>query len=352
MSISPTFESLRILLTSATPANGRHRRRIKWIGPDQSLAIARNQQNELELFILGPQLVALDQNVRERLVHDTWRGERGETFAANRLWLPAGDHFDAAAATVLIELLDHGRTHNMAGAFRRTEPLIALVLDEAAAENAALTGLAGELLVLLALMRAPTAPPSQALLACWLGSDRSSRDFQLGSVGVEVKTSTTSSSRHHIEGWYQVEPGVAADGSVESELYLLSLGIRWLQTSSEGHSIESLIQTIQEFLPQSLRLDLIRCVRDYGDRNFQIDDQGKVGQTALRRPFDTTFERLYDIADDRIRIPRSSDLSSFQELVHDSVKFQIQLPERVRGDRNPVVGLPSIVAAILNQASA
>ncbi|MFC6853075.1 PD-(D/E)XK motif protein [Aquipuribacter hungaricus] len=284
--------------------------------------------------------------MRERLVHDTWNTVGGEQLAATRFRLPDDDHHDAIAATILLELLDKGYEHDRDEAFRLTEPLIALALDSARTENAALTGLAGELLTLASMVRLHPAS-AQDFLDAWQGWRRSSRDFQLGSTGIEVKTTTTSASRHHIQGWYQVECGVAADGTVETDLHLLSIGIRWLPMDSPGASIESLVKEVSSALPAPRRPGFIGAVRGYGGVGFAIDEDGTAGQVSLRRPFISTYERLYDLRDDRIRLPTAADFARFTDLVSDTVSFEIELHERVRGDRNPVVGLGAALSALL-----
>lgn len=343
---STTFETLRSALKSAAPAPSAQERRISWVGVGRSLGFARDDQGQLELFLLGEPLRARERTVRERLVHDAWQTVGGEALAASRLRLPDDDHHDAIAATILLELLDKGYELDPDEAFRRTEPLIALALDTARMENAVLTGLAGELLALASMVRLHPAS-SETFLDAWQGWTTSSRDFQLGSTGIEVKTSTTSASRHHIQGWYQVECGVAADGTVETSLLLLSIGIRWLSTDAPGATVESLVKEIASTLPAPRRPGFIQAVRGYCGVGYLIDEDGTAGQVSLRRPFIPTYERLYDLQDERIRLPRSADFANFTDLVSDSVSFEIELPERVRGDRNPVVGLPAALSALL-----
>lgn len=343
---TPTFESLRDDLASATAATSTLERHITWVGDQKTLAYARDEKGQLEMFLVGEALEAYEPVVRERMVHDSWETSDRSRLAANRLWLPAGDHYDAVAATILVELLERGFEEHAVEAFMVTEPLIALVLGQASAESAALTGLAGELLTLASLLRYAEGIPAEALLDSWQGWGRSSRDFQLGPLGLEVKTSTTSASRHHIQGWYQIECGVSADGTVETDLYLLSIGIQWLPTDSRGLTIESLVREILPQLPGARRSDLLHAVRGYCGLRLPIDDTGQAGETSLRRPFISTYERLYDLMDERIRLPRSADLARFSDLISDSVRFELELPDRVRGDRNPAVGMQAASARL------
>ena len=97
------------------------------------------------------------------------------------------------------------------------------------------------------------------------------------------------------------------DGSVETNLYLLSIGIQWLTADSRGLTIEGLAQEVLAALPTMRHHDFLECVRGYCGQKFQIDGAGIVGQTALRRPFISTYERMYDLQDDRLRLPKSAD---------------------------------------------
>lgn len=116
---------------------------------------------------------------------------------------------------------------------------------------------------------------------------------------------------------------------------------------SPGTTIESLVKEIASALPAPRRPAFIEAVRGYCGMGLLIDEDGTAGQVSLRLPFISTYERLYDLQDDRIRLPRSADFATFTDLVSDSVTFEIELPERVRGDRNPVVGLAAALSALL-----
>lgn len=343
---TPTFEILREELATAGSALDSLERRITWVGGAKKLAYARDEQGHLEMFLVGAALEAVQPAVRERVVHNSWETAGGELLAANRLRLPSGDHYDAVAATIFVELLERGYEDDAPRAFSQTEPLLALILGQAQSESATLTGLAGELLTLSALLRYSDDSGSGALLDSWQGWGRSSRDFQLGPVGIEVKTSTTSASRHHIQGWYQVELGVSADGRVETDLFLLSIGIQWLPVESRGATIESLLLDVIDQIPSVRVAGFLDAVRGYGGLRLHLDDAGVAGQASLRRPFISTYERLYNLQDDRIRLPRSADLAQFSALISDTVTFELELPDRVHGDRNPVVGLQSVIAQV------
>lgn len=339
---TPSYEALRETIRSLPSAASGEERVVVHLDPEGSLAVARDPEGKVELFLVGPQMDARQPAVRERLVHNTWMTADDHPFAANRIVLPPGHHLDAAAALICAELLANDYPSSPSDAFARSEPVIDLVLTPAHQADRTLTGLAGELTFLSALLDAQQGGEAESLVAAWHGWRPSSRDFQLGSVGVEVKTSTTGSSTHHIQGWYQVEPGTAADGTAETSLYLLSLGIRWLQHGKAGLSIEALTAKVAGRLEAQARAKFHEQVRRYGGMLLELDASGSAAQKALRRPFMVVYERLYDMADQRILLPRSADLMPFSHVLPDTMEFVIRLPEKVRGDRNPITGLENI----------
>lgn len=347
----PTYENLRDVIRELDMATSDRVREVRWLEPSRSLAISRDATGRLEVFLVCSQLRPRLTQVREQLAFDTWNSTEGGLLDANRLVLAAGDQYDAAAAFIAIELLERGFATEPASAFAEAEPVIELVLTRARSENALVTGLAGELHFLAAMIEGCDGAATAAVVRSWYGWDRSSRDFQFGSVGVEVKTTTTGTSTHSIEGWYQVEPGVAADGQVETSLYLLSQGITWLPTDADrGVSIGSLIETIAARLSSADQREFVTRVRGFAGAAFPIDDDGSTTQAALRRPFMLVFERLYDLVDPSVHLPRSADLAQFPHMQLDSVRFTVQLPDRVRGDLNPLISMRTIVAKLHHEA--
>lgn len=346
MSNDITFEALRQMIRDAPRAASPKERRITYVGDSRRLGFARDHEGQLEVFLLGAAHDARERIVQERLVHDVWSTSAGSNVDADRLRLSDDDHFDALAATILLELVEKGYETAPVDAFRRTEPLIALAFEPSRAQRPVLTGLAGELLTLATMIRLGKRSPTWCVDS-WQGWDRSTRDFQLGPVGVEIKTSVTSASRHHIQGWYQVERGLSADGGVETHLYLLSIGIRWLGGDVLGSSLEGLIKEILDALPAARRAAFVQAVRGYGGAGLLVDDDGTAGQAGLRMPFMNVFERLYDLEDASIRLPTSESFTRYTHLVSDSVNFEIELPNRIRGDVNPVAGLARALSLLL-----
>jgi hypothetical protein len=348
-----SFEWLREKVLQLRPAAKSAERDLVWADAEHTLAVAREPEGRLEIFLLGDELQAATRPVRERLEYQVWNRAAGEPITANRLVLPHADGFDGAAAFVCAELVANGYHDVPASAFALTEPVIAMLLRRATTRDDVLVGLVGELLVLRALLAATPPAGRTELLGSWAGSAPSSRDFQIADIGVEVKTTTGPTSKHHIQGFHQVETGVSVGGVPEAKLFLLSLGISWLPAgTSQGWSVSSLVEATLALLAEEQDRDDLRFkVRQYGGEGGQGYDHVKDRELPrFTRRFTTRFERLYDLADPAIRLLRRPDIEPFDAIDPESVAYSVDLPKQVTGDLNPVVGLPSAVGAVLNSA--
>lgn len=334
---------MRLQLSRLQPSSADDERIVRFIDDNKDLGFSRDRLGRLELLFAGAELTPRMASVRARLSHDDWLTAEGRWLPANRLVLDPGEQFDAAGALICIELLRLGFQRDPQTAFAAAEPVIDMVLKRVESEAAVLTGLAGELLTLDWLTAGRTTADATAAVATWRGWEPSSRDFQLGPIGVEVKTTTTGASSHKIEGWYQVERGVGVDGALETHLFLLSIGIVWLEPSLRvDHSIRRISERIADRVDVINRDLFLRAVSGYAGANLEVDAHGIVVGKAVERPFMPSFERLYDMSDDRVRVLRSSDLADFHHVKSDTVSFQIELPDRVRGDLNPITGASAI----------
>lgn len=357
MSDSPverSFEWLRSEVGSLEAAPDRNTRTIVWADSAWSLAVARDHRGRLEVFVVGDELVPTVPIVRDAIEYQHWTTSTGEPLAANRFVFPNAPHFDGLAAFICAELIENGLYSDPSSAFRRTEPALALALRRASLGNEVLLGLAGELVVLQALLRAADPGSAMSILDSWAGSVPSSRDFQLGPVGVEVKTTTGPTSYHHINGVHQIELGFPVDGVQETSVFLLSIGLRWLDGDTHGGtSVPQLVDGIMARLPDDQARDnVLAKVRQYGgDGTLGYDHIEQHHLPRFKRPFEVRFERLYDMTDDAIRVLRSSNLEGLDHVRQDSVTFQVTLPRQVRGDRNPTTGLSRIVEKVLGLAN-
>lgn len=345
------YERLRTEIATSEASSTAKSRDLHWATQGRSLGFARASDGRLELFLVGQRLWSARPGLSRRLEYDEWSLEDGAPLPATRLLLPNEPYFDQVAAWVCAELILRDADSDISRAFQACEDLIELALEKGIADSESVLGLCGELLLLEGLTRvAPHLTPSIALGA-WKGHEPSTRDFQFAELGIEVKTTTRQVSEHHIQGTHQVEVGIAADGEVETDLRLLSVGVTWLPADSAGFSLGALSEAIR------LRLDVDQ--RDEFDRRCAayLGGTGSMFEAGLdsdhlpielRRPFALSFARLYDLTDERIRLIRSSDLTDLM-VVPESVSFSVRLPDSVNGTLNPVNELPTIVSTVLQR---
>jgi hypothetical protein len=342
-----SFEWLRERLPQVPIAADENARDLVWVDEARTLAVSRDSDGRLELFLPGPPLDATIKAIRDRLEHQQWWLSEGGRLDANRLRFDSAPHFDGFVAFLCAELLENGASENVAAAFSRTEQTIVLALTRAALASQELVGLIGELLLLDRLTESMDALHRHQVLEGWAGSAPSSRDFRIGPCGVEVKATTGSTSTHHIGGLRQIEPGYADDGEPETGLFLLSVGLRWIEADDGGLTLPSLVDAISARLTVDDRGVFQRRLLQYGgDAGIGYDHSRDRSMLMYSRPFTTRFERLYDMTDPLIRLPRRMDLETYSDLEIDSLSFRVGLPAQVRGDINPLSGWPAIVECL------
>ncbi|WP_062463905.1 PD-(D/E)XK motif protein [Demequina soli] len=350
--LAPEYELLRQKVVALPSAAGPDARTLIWAAPGGAVGVARDDSGRLEVFIAGAPLPAANSVVREALSHDEWTTGGGAVLHASRLLLPAAPHFDQVAAFICAELLNNGIADHRDAAFARTEPIIALALQRARVGNQFLVGLAGELLFLRAMI-AQAPQSAAAIVGAWKGSGHTSRDFQVGPVGVESKTTAASVAKHHIQGLHQIELGISVDDQPESGLYLMSIGMTWLDSGvTYGDSLATLVEHISAAISDdAVRGSFIEALESYGQAAGGSTAAQNVQESAhFMRRFSTTFERLYDMTDPLISLPSTEDLEVYENLDVDSLSFRITLPEQVNGDLNPTVGLPDAARRVLTEA--
>lgn len=340
-----SFEWLREQLPGLPRAVSEDDRELVWVDEARTLAVSRDPEGRLEVFLPGAPLTPSMKTVADSLSHHQWQFQEGGVLDANRLQFAAAPHFDGVVSFLCAELMKNGAAADRPRAFGRSEPAIALALARAALGSEVLVGLAGELLVIEGLTRvARGGDQRSAVMSGWAGSVPSSRDFRLGTTGVEVKTTSGTASKHHVQGLHQIEVGHADGGDVETELLLLSLGLRWIESEEGGNTIPSLVEAIAGRLEADEKEVFHQRLGQYGGDagSGYRHDRDKFAATYTR-PFTTRFERLYDMGDPSIRLPRRGDLETFSDLDLDSVSFRVDLPSRIRGDINPVSGWPAVL---------
>lgn len=342
------YEVLRERVAASLPASSAHSRDVEWTSSSRTLGFARSSNGAIEVFLVGEPLQASRPGVAKHLEHHQWATVDGEGLSATRLLLPNEPHFDRVAAFICAELQLNNVDDSVPAAFRRSEEIIDLALTRASVDADALLGLCGELLFLDALIRADPDSATRTLMQSWAGHQRSSRDLQLGSIGVEVKTTAKAASVHHIQGPHQVELGNPVGGVQETGLFLLSIGLVWLPNDQPvGFTLHKIVSTLTSTLNTGDRAEFLGRISGYAGsagRGYEHDSPEIAPE--FRRPFTTSFVRLYDMTDSRIRLPRS-DVLSGMDLVPESVSYRIRLPLQVNGSLNPTIGLAEAAAHVL-----
>lgn len=345
----PTYEALRDEVAGIESASSSRERTLVWVTDQRSVALARDADGRLEIFLPGPALQATLKVVANVIEHDVWSTDALKSLSANRLVLPRGEHFDQFGALLCTELLEQGVEADLQTAFSAVEPLIALALTREVATDRTVTGLVGEMLLLENLLLRALPTSATALVQAWAGSAPSARDFQTNGVGVEVKTTQGSASVHHVQGVHQVELGHSNDGGLETHLFLLSLGVGFVARREQGRSLPELVDSVLAHLPDpDDRSDLLARIKQYGgDAAVGYDHARDRVKPRYSTRYFLLFERLYDMSDERLKMLSSEQLVGLKNVDHASVNFRIVLEDRVRGDRNPITGWPAIVARIL-----
>src|SRR5690606_18591276 len=165
--------------------------------------------------------------------------------SANRIRLPALGHFDQVGAFIAAELLREKADANLARAFAVTEPLIELAIKRLEISENAILGLVGELLLIDALCRRADDMHVGAVVQAWDGWRRSARDLTWEGTGVEIKTTTRTTSSHTVHGVHQIEPAATTDDAPgESRLLLVSIGLQQTDPNVPASSIPSLVESI------------------------------------------------------------------------------------------------------------
>lgn len=347
------YESILQVIESVPSADSADARDVSWITEAHVVGVARDHEGRVEVFLAGAQLDTVSGAVSDAIEFHTWHRNGASPFDANRLVFPAVGHFDQIAAFVCTELLRAGADDALAHAFARTEPIIALAIERLRLSIQATLGLAGELLLLDALCRRAHDEQLALIIASWDGWKSSSRDFSLGSSGVEVKTTTRSTSSHLVEGTHQVERSDGSCGGREEErLLLVSIGLQ--SAGSEGNTftipqlVDRIIARIEEAeLGGSVVEKFVSHVAEYGaSSGGGYEHNASTPDPSYSSPYLTSFFRAYDMSDSAVEVLRRDDVSVHHHVAVDSVRFRVDLPSLVTPG-NPVVGANQVADVIL-----
>ena len=102
---------------------------------------------------------------------------------------------------------------------------------------------------------------------------------------------------------------------------------------------------------EQLESGLLGRIRAYGGGEGEgYDHEEMKDRLAFSRPWRMVFVRSYDMDDPHIKVLHSEDLVPFIILEAPSVAFTIDLPQKVDGDVNPVVGMHEAGQQIIERA--
>lgn len=326
------FEALRGKLDGLRVPAGEARKLI-WVITER-LGVALTATGSFEIFLAGPRLNASSSLVERHLQHDSWEPEAGgDAFEATRILLGSAPHFAAIAALIVTEMarLDLSTDGALQQAFLEIEPIVEMAIRRSTLSDEALLGLIAELHVLKAALIFTPSERRHVVLLAWRGWTRG-RDFQFGSIALEVKATTGDRSRHHFSGVHQLEPA-QLEGGAEEQLGLLSMG--FVESDQGGQSLPEVVEDLLRLLEgsndsqTSARDQLLAMIAEYGEGGgpgYEHDTMS--GWSAYQRRFSITFARLYDVLDPEMRLLRREVIEQ-TFAVAESVSFSLLLPDRV-----------------------
>ncbi len=334
-------EILRAAQTMACPTDDSTRK-VTWLDDLHVLGLSRQRSGAFELFISGQRLYAASSAVKRHLEHDRWERLDGFAFEANRLVLPAGEHYIAIAAFIAEELARRDVAHSPVQAFAQTEPIIEVTIQRLTLTEEQILGLLGELRFLEALLSvSETAEDRGTAIAAWKGHERVTRDFSFGACSVEVKSTQSLTSSHHVSNVRQVDPERSSFNVPVEELLLLSLGFAaagdgvGAASISLSNQVDAILRRLPEQIDTDLRSVFLDKVSQYGEALRGYHHGEMKTWRAYQCAWEHRFVRIYDMNDDAVLVLRRKSIESYVHVVGESVSFDVLLPHQVRGEANP-----------------
>ncbi|MFT4227200.1 PD-(D/E)XK motif protein [Micropruina sp.] len=351
-----SYEDVLDQIMSIAVGSAGDDRTITWLTASQVVGLARNSRGHLELFLAGDQLRARTSTVRSAMQHHSWHRENQPPLSANRILLPALGHFDQVGAFIAAELLREKADVDLERAFAVTEPLIELSIKRLEISENAILGLVGELLFLDALCRRADDIHVGPIVQAWDGWRRSTRDFTWEGTGVEVKTTTQSTSSHTIHGVHQIEAAPATDDDLgEASLLLVSVGLCQAEPDVPAFSIPSLVDSLLERLNAAgaggMIDDFLTHVSVYGSESgIGYEHAAMANDAPFTTPFALSFLRGYDMGDPAVEVLRRDDVVAHQHVNVESLTFRVDLPATINL-HNPIAGIRRVTEAVLGHSS-
>lgn len=353
------YEKLRDQLAALSLPQRPEDRRTLWV-VDRLIGIAVTAVGTIELLLVGDRLLPAMKVVQRHLEYGRWTiEETGLQIEANKIALPALPHFFSLAALIAVELHRCGFAdrQSLPDAFGQVEPLIEVALRRTALTEEHVIGLMGELICLEAMLDAiPALEFRGTVLDMWRGHS-GGRDFVIGNVGIEVKTTERLVSSHKFSGLHQVEAGAVGDAN-EQSVYLLSVGL--CSSVDEGQSLSELVERLLRRLGQGdlpgfegrtpLQRRFLAEVASYGQANSIGYNHDTMAQEAIygARLKPVFTPRLYDLSDPSIRLLTREHLLR-SHVSADDIQFRLELGESITPS-NPAANWAKSIADLVREA--
>jgi hypothetical protein len=341
--VPATYESIYAAASAVQVPDRQSYLQVEWIEPSR-IAIGRDADGRVVILIGGEEFPVSSEAVREAITYGSWSTPDGTRVDGSLLHLSADQPFLVAATTIATELLRCGIATTPAHVvFPRVEAFIDLVMRRVVLPPETILGLLGELLVLDSLLDGLFALPTERRpdpCSLWRGFSRQSRDFVLNTLAIEVKTTSSTMSKHLVGGLDQVS---ARPGSNES-LFLASVGLAPDPSGNAPHCVFGLVERIIAKLDPSQATVFLDQLTQYGPEECSGYHHATMSNwEPYRRPYRITFApRLYDMGDPHIRVLRRADLQGTC-VQPEGISFTIILDSVVPGSRgeNPSHDLTS-----------
>ncbi len=359
-----TFEEILQIINDLQPQQDNDLRSVEWCDPENSIAVAKQSDGKIEIFICCDRIQPRSQIIAGHLEHDPWMADGKPSFDANRLVLPPYPHFDQVAAFLITELLTNLQDLEMLDAFYQAEPVIEMALRRTALSEQEIIGLMGELRLLEIFLRtAQTTEQKATCLSSWNGFRRASRDFEFEATknSIEVKATRYNRSRHQVSNLKQVDPERNTSGVPIENLYLFSVRIQVVSPGQSSASTTLPLQVdkvlkllgpnidpgnrnaVQELFLQNLAL--------YGGTpgcSYLHDDVRNAPAYSIEMTIG--FQRVYNMMDSRLSILRPNHVAEFEDIFPQSVTYELNLPNEIDGDVNPETDISAFAERIIGQA--
>lgn len=263
---SQGVESLVERIDALAPSNGEERDALT-LWPNR-LHLARNAEDQVELFIEGPVESFGRGAFGNGLEHGKFQEVKDRrTFPALVVRGGPGKPWARPMAHLGYEALRTIRANpdvSNEDVLQAIGPYLALALRAEVLSVEHQLGLTGELIFLRQLLAEAKESGTSALgaVACWTGWDSATRDFCGPSVAVEVKTTGGDARHHWVHPPYQLLP---APGSGE-RVFVFSVGLR--VDRSRAYKLTTAVERVVELLSGEAEQAFWERLGQYGGVGF------------------------------------------------------------------------------------